>query len=96
MMYTHSKIILFLAALTLGVSAFAAYGHAASRDKDKSESNRESAAEHTGYLLGKIIDNDGDDKKRVYRGKKLYENKDVVITRYYNIKGKKYTVVTRK
>lgn len=68
--------------------------------KDKNERIRD-----LGYIVGRELKGGDDehkkyyrdkDKNRIYTTKKLYENKDVIIYRGYDSKGKKYTITKRK
>lgn len=90
------KISLFFAVLGISLSAFVAYSHA---ERDKVDEDERKKAKTAGYIIGKIL-NEGsdafDDDEPIYRGKKLYENEDIIIRRGYTKNGKEIKTITRK
>ncbi len=66
--------------------------------RERRESIEPGSARSVGRALGIIAGGDGERyyKKRLYLGKKLYENDDVIIYRYYDRNGYEYTRVKHK
>ena len=89
------KISLFFLTMGIGISAFSAYSHA---EREKMDHDTRKKAKTTGYIIGKILNEGSDafDDEPVYRGKKLYENDDIIIRRGYTKNGKEIKTITRK
>ena len=89
------KISLLFAVLGLGLSAFASVSHA---EKDEAEDSERKKAKAAGYIIGKIFKEGSDafDDEPVHRGKKIYENDDIIIRRGYTKNGKEIKTITRK